>query len=148
MTTPQEREFVVDGHRYRAGRLDAFQQLDVASQWRDALLGLAFAKKNRQSEISDESYRDAVFVITTGALGHVTKQSRDEITRLGLSVVQRQQKEAGRGWSPVLAPGGGMMFQDMELPQIVQILYEVFDHNRIVDFFSGGPSDSQGPKAE
>jgi hypothetical protein len=148
MTTDQERVFKLGAHEYRAGRLDAFQQLHVASEWRDVALGLAFAKKNRLPEVTDEQFRQAVLVVVTGGLGRVTAQSRDEVTHLLLSVVTRQQKGAtGVGWARVTNAAGGMMFSDVELSQLVPILYEVLDHNGIVDFFSGGLSDS-GPTAE
>jgi hypothetical protein len=144
-----EVEFELDGHAYRAGRLSTFDQLRIAGMWRDALLGLAFAKKERPKEVTDAGFREAINLIMVGGLGKLTRQSQDEITHLALSTVTRQQ--AGNvGWAPVVAPGGAMMFQDIGLPQLVVIMYRVFDHNGILDFFSGGLSISEGepPKKE
>ena len=67
MSAMAELEFKVDGHTYRAGKLSTFDQLHVASQWRDALLGLALAKKNRPKEVTDAGFRDMMGVVFTGA---------------------------------------------------------------------------------
>lgn len=141
-----EFEFPVDGHAYRAGRLSAFDQLHVASLWRDVLLGLALAKKERPRGMSDASFREAMGIVVTGGLGRLTNQTREEVSRLLFSVVTRRAKGVGVGWPPVAAPDGTLMHQDIQLPQMIPIFYAVLDHNGLLDFFSGGPSRQDGPR--
>ena len=142
-----EFEFDLDGHKYRAGRLSVFDQLHVASQWRDTLLGLALAKKERPADITDAGFREAMGIVLTGGLGRVTPQSREDISKMLLSVVTRQHKGAeGVGWAPVAASDGGMMFQDIQLLQLPLMFYTVLDHNGILDFFSGAPSTQGGAR--
>lgn len=145
----QEHEFPLDGHVYRAGRISTMDQLKVASQWRDVMLGLALAKKDRPPSVKDDEFRGAVNVVVAGGLGRYTDQCREEVTRILLSVVMRQQKGAeGVGWAPISAPDGSMMFQDIGLKQWIPMFYAVADHNGILDFFSDGLSKSAGgPKA-
>ncbi len=138
-----ELEFKVDGHTYRARRISAFDQMHVASEWRDVLMGLSLAKKNRDAKVTDEQFREATNIIVTGGLGRVAAQSREGITRLALGVVKRQERG---GWADVATADGTVMFDDIRLPQIVSILYAVLDHNGLVDFFFAGPSASPGPK--
>ena len=138
-----ELEFPLDGHVYRAGRLSTFDQLHVASQWRDALLGLALAKKNRPPEVTDAGFREAMGIVLTGALGRLSDDSRERVSRMLLSVVTRKQSGAqGIGWAPLVNGDGGLMFQDVQLLQLPPIFYSVLDHNGILDFFSGVPSTS------
>jgi len=147
----KEREFSVDGQTYRAGRISTFDQLNVASQWREALMGLAMAKKNRPAGMADEAYRETVAIVLTGALARVETRQREEVTQLLASVVRRkgQGGKTGAGWFQVVAPGGAMAFDDLRFPQLVSILYEVLDHNGLLDFFSVGPSASEeGPETE
>ena len=148
MVAVTELEFKVDGHTYRAGRISTFDQMHVAAQWRETLMALAFAKKNRTEKVTDEIYRETVTVIMAGGLGHITAQSREEITRLALSVVTRQQKGTGVGWAQITTSDGTIVFDDIRLPQLISILYNVFDHNGLVDFFSVGLSSLGGPKEE
>lgn len=145
-----EHEFTLDGHTYRAGRISTMDQLKVASQWRDVMLGLALAKKDRPPAVTDEEFRGAMNVVVSGGLGRYADQCREEVTRILLSVVSRQQKgpDNGIGWAPISAPDGSMMFEDIGLRQWIPMFYKVADHNGILDFFSDGLSKSAGgPKA-
>lgn len=146
----KEREFKVDDQTYRASRISVFDQLNVASQWREALMGLAMAKKNRPPEMGDAAFRETVAIVLTGALARVETSRREEVTQLLVSAVKRKGKggKTGVGWFSVAAPGGAAAFDDVQLPQLVSILYEVLDHNGLLDFFSVGPSASEEKPTE
>lgn len=146
MSGAPERVFETGGHAYRAGRLSTFQQFSVASQWREALVGLSMLKRERPPELDDAGFQEAVRLIFTGGTATMPDARREGVTNLLLSVVSRQQKGHGGGWAKMLTPDGRLMFDDLDLPSLIHVLYEVLDHNRILDFFSAGPSPSSGPR--
>jgi hypothetical protein len=43
----------------------------------------------------------------------------------------------------VLATDDVMQFVDIDLPALIQLLYKSFEHNKFLDFFSVGPSNSK-----
>jgi hypothetical protein len=146
----QERQFEVDGRTYRAGRISTFDQMHVASEWREVLMGLSLVKKNRPPDLSDELYRDGINVVFTGGLARVDPASRENIAKLLLSRVKVQGRGGaeGIGWFSVLAADGSFAYDDIRLSQEVMILCNVVDHNGLLDFFPVGPSTSSGPKIE
>ena len=141
-----EREFRVGDHSYRAGLISTFDQLHVATEWRETLMSLSFMKRDRPPEMTDRTYSDSVAVVVAGGLQRVDPASRERITLLLMSAVKRKG-DGATGWFPLVV-GGQQAFQDVRLPQLIPILYNVIDHNGLLDFFSVGPSDSRdGPEA-
>jgi hypothetical protein len=54
---------------------------------------------------------------------------------------QRQEKT---GWSRVREPlSGGLMFEDIQMPQMVEIVWHVLRINGLIDFFAVSPSSSE-----
>lgn len=146
MSIVPEKEFRVGAHLYRAARVDTFEQMNMASEFREALLNLALVKQGRKSDISDADFTKAVEFVITGGAARVQPEVRERVMRRCFRVVSQQQGVDG-GWAPVMNAEGGLMFP-LELGQSVRIMYEVFDHNGLLDFFSDAPSTSGGANAE
>jgi hypothetical protein len=142
-----DQETKIDGHTYSVGRISTFDQLHVASLWREALMGLALAKKNRPPTMTDEAFAETKLIVLTGSLGRVDWRAREDVARLLMSVVKRKGAggKTGTGWFSVMTPEGVPAYADIQLPQLVQIQYAVLDKNGLLDFFSVGPSASGGP---
>lgn len=140
---PLERHFSIGGHEYRADRMTVFTQMHLASEFRDGLMGLALLKKNRPSKMSDKDFQEVICFTITGGGKFVSPEVLDRVMLRSLAVVFR--KEINDMWAPV-CPNGQMMFSDIELPDMVVMMYEVFDHNGLLDFFSVSPSTSAGQK--
>ena len=131
-------------HSYRAGLISTFDQLHVATEWRETLMSLSFMKRDRPPEMTDRTYSDSVAVVVAGGLQRVDPASRERITLLLMSAVRRKG-DGATGWFPLVV-GGQQAFQDVRLPQLIPILYNVIDHNGLLDFFSVGPLGSGGPR--
>jgi Phage tail assembly chaperone protein, TAC len=134
-----EKEFKVGDHVYRAGRMSVFEQFGIASDFRDVLLGLALAEKRRDPKTTDEQFRKSVDLLA--ASGSAPPPVRERVMQQCLAVTVRRQKA---GWAPMIADGQ-VMFQDVTLSDLVQIMYHVFQHNGLLDFFDVGPLGSSGP---
>ena len=143
-----EIEFKVGDHTYRAGRLSTFDQMNLAADFRDCLSGLAYLKKGRPAKVTDEQYAKTVEFIVTGGMSGLAAERRQRVINLCLSKVKRRAAGKGIGWSDVVSAEGDLMFQDVGLGPLIAIMYRVFEHNGLLDFFLEGPSASDGPKEE
>lgn len=139
-----ETELPIGSNLYRVGRMSVFDQMNVAADFRSILIGLALMKRDRPKEMSDEEFITGMqfIIMSPGGIG---PEIRNRVANMCLRHVTRRATAA---WSPVLAAEGTMQFDDIQLPDLARILYTVFDHNRLLDFFSAGPSNSGGPGME
>jgi hypothetical protein len=144
MTTQLELEVTVNKHKYRISRMSVFEQMNVAADYRDILVALAMLKRDRPKKMRDAEFQHTVKMIMVSRAGN-TPDIRDRVTNLCLGKIVRQ---SNLGMVPVLATEGVMQFDDIELPQIVQMLYATFEFNKLLDFFSESPSTSDGQDQE
>lgn len=145
MTAPAEVQVEIGGQSYRVGRLSTFDQFNLASDFRDALSGLAFLRRDRPKDVDDAAYAKTVEYIVTGGAAFLNPERRQRVVDLCLKVVKRK---SGVGWTPVTNDAGGMQFKDLDLAAMVALLYRVVEHNGLLDFFSEGPPSSGGPRAD
>lgn len=136
-------EFKIGEHYYLASRLSVFQQFHLASEFRDALIGLAVLKRDRPADLDDRAFIKAIEFILTGGSKGLSPEVRERIIHLCLSVVQRKVTK-GVGWAAIQTPDGVLAYQDIQLPEMIAIMYQVIDHNGLLDFFFEGPSSSEG----
>lgn len=140
MTNFLETEVTIGEHKYRANRMSVFEQMDIASDYRDILIGLAFVKKDRPKDMTDDEYKKAVQFIMTSR-GSMTPEARRRVMNTCLSKVIRQ---SGGSWAPVLSADSTLQFDDIELPAFITLVYTVMEHNKLIDFFSESPSTTGG----
>lgn len=147
-----ERE--VGGVGYRIERLDAMKQFHVARRIAPVLPALVAAlpsepPPNPEAAAEGEAPKGlpAVtdeFFAALGPLTEAVAKMPDEdanfIISTCLGVCLRANKH-GTGWSPVMAPNGRLMFQDIELPQMLQLTWAVIEEN-LGGFFAAMPSTS------
>ncbi|MCG3464077.1 hypothetical protein L7G72_20190 [Xenorhabdus bovienii] len=141
-------EFEINGKKYRAGKLNAFQQQDLAV----ALLPIVPALKpiwdNLKPSGVDEngkpifSLENMADIITplADAVRTLGKESRYEINDICLSVVSR---ESGGAWSGIY-PGQQLMFDDINGLDLLKVVGHVIKDS-LSNFFpvlpeSGEPS--------
>jgi Phage tail assembly chaperone protein, TAC len=148
MSVVPDLEFTVNRNKYRASRLSVFQQFNLASDFRDALAGLALLKKDRPKELGEEGLIKAIEFIMTGGAKGLAPEVRDRVVSLCLSVVSRQVASPGVGWTAIQTTDGVLAYQDIQLPELIAIMYHVIDHNGLLDFFFEGPSTSDGQEKE
>lgn len=134
-------QFQVSGRNYRCGRLNAFDQNHVARKLNSILLWVAEMKKDAVKAVLPSGYAQAMCVIS----GSIPREDIDLAYGLCLSVVGREN-DGGASWAPIQSGGGQMMFQDINLPEMMEIIWHVLEHNRLVDFFAAPSSTSPRSK--
>lgn len=143
------REFEVGGHKYTAGKLDAFKQFHVARRLAgvipalgEAIPALKIALLDAQGKDQDEA---AIGFL--GALGPLTEviasmkdEDADYVLNECLSACKREVKDGT--WAPVRS-NGVLMYEDIELAEMLQIAWEVLQEN-LASFMGALPSTIPG----
>lgn len=128
-----ESEFEIGGHQYRTGRLSARQQFHVVRRFGTVAgaLGsiLEHLKSPKQTSL-------AKLEPLLKAIGDMPDEDVDYIITNCLAVVQTYR---GNAWHRVQALSGEMMYSDIELQHMLQIVFEVMKAN-LSSFFSALPS--------
>ena len=128
--------FQAGGHSYRAGRLSTFDQLELATTLRQVFFNMALLEKAAEADgkpMDEASHAQAV----CGFLGTVSAEERRTAVDTCLGAVSRRRDNTDL-WDPV-TQGGQLMFQDLDLPELMVIVYRVAHHNGLFRFFSVSP---------
>ncbi|MEL5336750.1 hypothetical protein PTR34_15700 [Serratia nevei] len=139
-------EFEIKGQQYRAAKLDAFAQQDVAIALAPVLSGLipllkdVMAGNGKSLQEDKNRLFDEIIPLVVKAIGKLSREGRAEINHACLSVVTRQQ---GKTWSKIYEPSQrAMMFDDLNGLDLVKIVGNVV-RDSLGDFFPALPvSDS------
>lgn len=141
-------EFEIKGQQYRAAKLDAFAQQDVAIALAPVLSGLIPLLKDAMAgkSLQEDKNRlfDEIIPLAVKAIGQLSREGRAEINHACLSVVTRQQ---GKAWSKIYEPSQRtMMFDDLNGLDLVKIVGNVV-RDSLGDFFPALPvSDNSEPQ--
>lgn len=131
-------EFEIKGQQYRAAKLNAFAQQDVAVALAPVLSGLIPLFKDVMAgngkSLTDDKSRlfDEIIPLVVNAITQLSKEGRSEINHTCLSVVTRQQ---GNLWSKIYEPNQRvMLFDDLNGLDLVKIVGSVVQDS-LGDFF-------------
>jgi hypothetical protein len=130
-------EFEIKSQTYRAGKLSAFQQFHVSRRLAPLLASLGGSL--------DEMRADplSLFAPIAQGIASLPDADADFVLNTCLGTVQRAQ---GQAWARVMAPGGGLMFEDIGMPEMLQIVGRVLMEN-FADFFADLPGFAPGNPA-
>ncbi|PHM33330.1 phage tail assembly chaperone [Xenorhabdus innexi] len=142
-------EFEISGKKYRAGKLNAFQQQDLAVALVPVVPALKGIWENLKPSSVDSEGKpvfapdDMIDLISplVDAVRSLDKTSRHEINEICLSVVSR---EHGKSWSEVYT-GGLLMFDDINGLDLLKIVGQVIK-DALGNFFPAlSGSDASSP---
>lgn len=115
-------ETQINGNTYRIGKLDARTQFHVARRLAPLLAGIG--KTLNQPKNKDDLF--STFGPLADALSRMSDEDTDYVLDKCLSVTQRAQ---GNQFAPVMASNGRMMFDDIDLPAMMQLAVAVIREN-------------------
>lgn len=110
----------VDGHSYRIGRMGARDQFHVVRRLGPAIMGFL------ASGAAGSGLAGAIGPIVDH-LSRMSDEDSDYVLDHCLNVVQRMQPN--NEWARVRAPNGALMFNDIELPQLINLTRAVLTEN-------------------
>lgn len=129
--------FEINGHEYSSRKLDTFKQLHLVRRAAPALGAIVKAQQQGAKTIVDYAGPMA------DAVAGLPEDDFDWVVHTCLGVVQRKQ---GSNWTAVDV-NQTLMFDDIELPELLQILGKVVMENLGRFFPQSVISDSPAPQA-
>lgn len=129
-------EFKVASHTYKAARLNARQQFDVARRLSYVLVQLGGEKKPDFKPTAENFAR--IFLVTSG---YVPQSDMDISLNMCLSAVSRNAG-GDRGWVSISSSNGALMFDDIGMPEMLEIVWHVIAEHRLVDFLAASARNS------
>lgn len=128
-------EFEVGGNRYQAARMPVRTQFHVARRLGPALLFLATLKTGKEN-VDGKAFAIAV----CSSQVSLNTEDCDYAMDACLEHVQRFDNGA---WAPMKTANTPLMYE-VELPELLQVVWHVLVENKLVDFFSVPPTGSKG----
>lgn len=126
-------EFELEGHTYRANKIDARSQFHIVRRLAPVIGELVPALKGGKGEL------DALPPLAN-AISKLSDADADYCLFGLLKALSRKQPQ-GTGWGPVTT-GEQLMYDDITMPQMLQLAWRAFSHN-MSGFFAALPSDLQ-----
>ena len=138
MNAVSAAEFEVAGQRYRSARMNVFDQQTVASK-----LGGVLLLMGDGSEAKTPPTPEAFVRAFCALSGDMRKQDSDLVMNLCLAGVTRAQP-GDLGYAKVMTPVPGVLaFEDINLNEMLLIVWHVLKQHRIPDFFTEPRSPSK-----
>jgi hypothetical protein len=134
-------EFTIKGNNYRSGKMDAIKQSHIARRIAPVFGSIqdAFAAAGKPESFT---MLDALPIMTK-IVGEMSDANWEYIVLSCLDVTARQQ---GQVWAKIRA-GGRMMFEDIQLPEMMQIVWSVLNDNLANFFFASLQASPKDPAA-
>ena len=131
-------DLVVNGEQYRTGKLTAFQQFHIARRLAPVFfaLGGVRGRVEQAAQVTDAPDVDTLleaFEPLAEAVSQLSDADSEYVLKACFLVGAKQQ---GPAWAPLLAPNGALMFQDMDLKTMMQIVITTVQEN-LGGFFPG-----------
>lgn len=111
-------EVTINGRQFKAVKMDPFKQFHVLRR-----MGSLFPNIVGAIKIPDKLLAGSY---VAAALSKLSDDDANFVMNSCLATCQMNQ--AGT-WAPVTAPGGALMFQDLLLPDIMELVWKVLEDN-------------------
>ena len=123
-------EVEIGGTRYRTGRLDAFKQFHLFRKLMPVLSGMGATFAEAEASGSENILEDVKFWSSLGpaatAIAEMSTQDSEFILKTCLQAISRWN---GQQWVRITTPNGELMFEDIDMMQMLQLSFEVMKDN-------------------
>lgn len=119
----------VAGQLYRCGKIPALQQFHVVRRLGPALVVAGISVEMLRTGMKMDV--DELASMVGPVMEVVSKMRDDDVEYIIFTCLRAVQRKQGDAWAEVVAPGttAGLMFQDIELPQMIRLVMEVLKEN-------------------
>lgn len=136
------KEIEVGGQKYKIGRMTPKAKFHLVRRLAPLATDIAGVIVGMGS--IDESKMDALLLPLTGALAKLPDGDANAIIDPCLAVCERLSGDGATAvWGPVLAQNGGMMYEDIDLPEMFQLVVAAIAENLGSFFPDGGAKPPQ-----
>ena len=123
--TDEVQVFDLEGKQYQVRRIDVFSQLSLVAKL-SMVLATVSEQKDKELLIANFAKFFAAFAAS------MSKEDLNEIFKLSLSSIYRRNKTT---WQPIYK-NGAMLFQDIDLKTMLNLVWRVIEVNKLNDFFT------------
>lgn len=123
----------INGKEYRLPTLDVFQEFALASKL-SPILSMMSLQEDRT--VLARKFPQAFTALAV----NMPRQDKDEVLAVALTGVTRQEPGSAV-WAPVYV-NGRIMYQDISMQVVLQLMWELIVAHKLIDFFSEDPSSS------
>ena len=127
-------EFLLGSNTYRIARLGAMAAFDIART-----MGPVLEWMSRLLADKPDATRGATVRAFCGSMGMLARKDAMEAVYACLAAVSRRQPS---GWAAVINVGN-VVFDDITMPEVLELAWCVMEANGILSFFGGSPSVSR-----
>lgn len=144
-----DRDFEVGSRQFKLSKIDAFKQFHIVRRL-GPILGdiIPVARqlaKNKMDQMSEEQKLDAIASLGSPIMAGISKLSDEDANKVLLGLCSAvEMKQSSGNWARV-ATDAGLMFEDLDLPTLLQIAGRAFAYN-LAGFFALAPQVSHGQK--
>lgn len=144
-----DRDFEIGSRKFKLNKIDTFKQFHIVRRLGPILGEIIPAAKGiaglDETKMTEEQKFDFIAKLATPVMDGFSKLSDKDADFVLLSLCSAVEMQQSLGnWARV-ATDAGLMFQDIELPLLLQIAGRAFMYN-VAGFFSLMPQVSPGPK--
>lgn len=143
-------QMTINGHNYDIGKLNAKQQFHVVRRLSPLLSKATDILQSAQKLSATATPTDEESLQVLGSAGEalaaLPEQDVDYIIGACLSLARRQS-QGGTGWCPLTTAGGDLMFNDMPMPEMMQLVFAVLRES-LGGFFNALPQTSPEAAAQ
>lgn len=141
-----ERDFQIGARKFKLNKINTFEQFHIVRRLLPILGELlpVLGKVQKLGKLDPEKMSEEQLQMFVPVIGGLSKLSDEDANRvlLGLCSAVEMQQQPANNWARV-ATSAGLMFEDLELPVIMQIAGRAFAYN-MSGFFALMPQVSAG----
>lgn len=145
-----ERDFSAGGRDFRLSKLDAFKQFHIVRRLGpilgDVIPAAQKAVSSNKESASDEEKLQTIAALAAPIMNGLSKLSDQDANTvlIGLLSCVEMRQDQAKNWAKLVV-GESLMFNDLELPLMLQVAGRSFMYN-LSGFFSFAHPASQGGK--
>lgn len=128
----KNRDFEIGSRKFKLNKIDVFKQLFISKRISPLLAEMVpILAKMQNEKIDPNQLTEDQTKMFAPLVGGFSKLSDDDarFILIGLcSAVEMQQMPTGN-WARVATESAGLMFDDLELPELIKIAWESFLYN-------------------
>lgn len=141
-----DQNFEIGGKKFKLRKIDAIKQFHIARRIAPLLSEILpvmgqISKVSKDAELSEEQRFDQFAKIAEPVFNGFSKLSDDDADRLLYSLLYAAEIQQEQGNWAKISNGSQLMFQDLDLPVLLQVAGRAFAYN-LSGFFSALPRGS------
>lgn len=137
------QEIEIGEKKYRTGKLDAFKQFHLVRKLLPLFSGMGQSFSNMPDQAGTDAFWKSLAPVAN-AIADMSTEDSEWILKTCLTACSYFN---GRTWVPVTTPQGQLMFEDIEMAEMIQLAFTVIQDN-LGSFFPVPQTNGLDPEVQ